>query len=112
VREDPEAASKQNPGGHSDEASDEKHAENDDDERHGHIQSHQLDGPGRQREHGAQCDAQEGQPAQHIVPGALGPVIGPGVEELLLEALRNQDTSCLERRVERDEGPARRSCTA
>ena len=63
VREDPEAASKQNPGGHSDEASDEKDAEDDDDERHGHIQSHQLYGPGRQREHCAQCDAQEGQPA-------------------------------------------------
>ena len=88
VGEDPEAAAEEDPGGHGDEAAHEEDAEDDDDERHGHVQRHELDGAGRQREHGAQRDAQERQAAQHIVPGALGPVVGPGVEELLLEGLQ------------------------
>ena len=88
IGEDPQAAAGEDPGGHSDEAAHEEDAEDDDDEGHGHVQGHQLDGAGRQREHGAQRDAQERQPAQHIVPRALRPIVGPGIEKLLLKGLQ------------------------
>jgi len=47
---------------------------------------------GQQEDH-AQRDAIKGQPAEHVVLGTIGSVVGPGVKELFLEALHSSKCS-------------------